>query len=272
VIIEIEASRLIVISDLHLGNPASTASLRIVEFLRHVAEVGATLCINGDGFDMLQTSFTRLVNDAAPMMSRLREIRNITGPVHYVVGNHDIVLEHFLDDIHSVQLSPFLNVHSGDARIRVEHGHVYDPFFARSPELYEWATKAAGLALAMRADVYHVWTIAQQRLGDRRRARASAAGDPTLASHGHAAAEMLLQRGFDAVVFGHTHHAETAQLASGLYVNSGDWMRDSTYVDIHDGVVRLERWRSTDTPRRRGRAPERATSGPEARPPGEGPC
>ena len=243
-ILDVVAPHMIVVSDLHLGNPASTAGPRIDGFLRHVAGTGATLCINGDGFDMLQTSFDRLVRDAAPLMSRLRQIQAAGRAVHYVVGNHDLVLEHFLDDFGSIQLSPFLNVRSGDARIRIEHGHLYDPFFVRSPAMYERATKLAGFALAFRADVYGLWSAAQQRLDVRRRSRAVASGDPTLASYGHAAAEMLLRRGFDAVVFGHTHHAEVIALPSGTYINSGNWMRGSTYVEIDDGTAELKEWSS----------------------------
>ena len=91
--------------------------------------------------------------------------------MYYVVGNHDLVLEHFLDSILTFTLSPFLNVASGDARIRIEHGHLYDPFFARYPDLYELATRLAGLALFLRADVYRLWTWLADR-ADRRRRRA----------------------------------------------------------------------------------------------------
>ena len=59
-IIDAEEERLFVISDLHLGNPSSTARSRLVEFLDYVWITGTSICINGDGFEMLQTSFTRL--------------------------------------------------------------------------------------------------------------------------------------------------------------------------------------------------------------------
>jgi UDP-2,3-diacylglucosamine pyrophosphatase LpxH len=53
-------------------------------------------------------------------------------------------------------------------------------------------------------------------------------------------AEMLLQRGFDAVVFGHTHHAESVELMPGKhYLNSGNWMHGGTYVQITNGAVSL---------------------------------
>jgi UDP-2,3-diacylglucosamine pyrophosphatase LpxH len=240
VILDVEVDRLFVISDLHLGNPASMAAKRVLPFLDHVADEGASVCINGDGFDMLQTSFKRIASSAVPVLSRLRQISEKGGHVYYVVGNHDLVLEHFLDSILTFELSPFLNVVSGDVRIRIEHGHLYDPFFARYPDLYEIATHLAGLALFLHADVYRLWTWVADRADQRRRARAG--DDLAATSYCHGAAEMLLGRGFDAVLFGHTHNAEHVQMPSGAYVNCGNWLRGHSYVEIDHGKIDLKSW------------------------------
>jgi UDP-2,3-diacylglucosamine pyrophosphatase LpxH len=238
--LDIDEDRLLVISDLHLGNPVSTAPVRLLSFLDYAADIGASLCIDGDGFDMLQTSFSRLVSASLPVMSRLRRIQAAGGAVYYVVGNHDIVLEHFLDNVLSLQLSPFLNLRSGEARIRIEHGHLYDPFFSGHPELYTFATRLAGAALFLHKDTYKLWTSLATKLDRHRRKRA---GDElTKVSYCHDAAEMLLQRGFDAVIFGHTHNAEVAQLASGTYINSGNWLSGRTFVDIDRGQLTLRTW------------------------------
>jgi UDP-2,3-diacylglucosamine pyrophosphatase LpxH len=242
VIIDVDEDRLFVVSDLHLGNPASTAEERILPFLDHVADLGASLCINGDGFDMLQTSFGRLARAGLPVLTKLRRIEANGGTVYFVVGNHDLVLEHFLDHLLVFRMAPFLNVRSGGRRIRVEHGHLYDPFFVRAPRLYAFVTRAAGLALFVRRDVYRWWCQATEAV-ERWRRPAAAGSSPF-----HEAAELLLQRGFDTVVFGHTHRAEQVALPSGSYVNGGDWMSGATYVEIHGGVVRLHTWHGAERP------------------------
>lgn len=239
-ILDIEEERLFVISDLHLGNPVSTATSRVLSFLDHVADEGASLCIDGDGFDMLQTSFNRIVASGVPVLAKLRRITDHGGRVYYVVGNHDLVLEHFLDSVLTFQMSPFLNVRSGATLIRIEHGHLYDPFFARFPDLYALATRVAGVALLMRADIYKVWTKVSDTIDRRRRERAGE--DLTSLSYCHAAAEMLLERGFDTVIFGHTHGAEEVAMPSGTYINSGNWLRGSSYVEIDRGTVTLKTW------------------------------
>lgn len=238
--IAIESDHLFVISDLHLGNPASTAEHRLLGFLEHVEALGASLCVNGDGFDMLQTSFSRLVSASLPVFAGLRRVQLAGGTVYYVVGNHDIVLEHFLNNVLTIELSPFLNVRSGDRTIRIEHGHLYDPIFAAHPRAYEVATRVAGIGLLFNADIYRAWTWGATEIDRRRRRRA---GDDVVGySHCHEAAEMLLGRGFDTVVFGHTHKAELVELPSGTYVNSGNWLRGSSYVEIDHGSVALHTW------------------------------
>ena len=250
--IEAAEEHLVVVSDLHLGNPASSARIRLVAFLDHIRDTGASVCINGDGFDMLQTSFSRLAADAIPVINRLKTLRADGRNIYYVVGNHDIVLEHFLEEWSLCDLSPFLNLRSGDRRIRIEHGHLYDPFFARSPTLYGIATHLARYALFAVPDTYELWAHAQRRLQEARRARVGRAGtvDDTrhtafLGSPYHDAASMILRRGFDAVVFGHTHLAEMVTLPEGIYVNSGNWLSGASYVEITNGELTVRTWEST---------------------------
>ena len=120
-------------------------------------ETGASVCINGDGFDLAQTSFPRLAGDSLPVISSLRRLLDADLRVYYVVGNHDMVLEHFLSDLVFSRISPFLNLRSGDKLVRIEHGHLYDPWFSRAPVSYQWATRLAGYALVAVPDVYRLW-------------------------------------------------------------------------------------------------------------------
>jgi UDP-2,3-diacylglucosamine pyrophosphatase LpxH len=238
--------RMFVVSDLHLGNPGSTARSRLVGFLDHARRQRASLCINGDGFDLAQTSFPRLAGDTLPVMAGLRRLLDADLRVYYVVGNHDMVLEHFLSDLVFSQISPFLNVRSGERRIRVEHGHIYDPWFSRAPASYQLATRVAGYLLVAVPDVYRVWDrvgTAVDRRSHRRETQESSAG-PVSETRYHRAANDLLLRGFDTVIFGHTHTAETLPLAGGTYINSGNWLQGSTYVDIDNGAATLCAWRS----------------------------
>ena len=228
------AERMVVVSDLHLGCPSSGAARHFDRFLDEVAGSGRALCINGDGFDLLQSSSVGLATVGFPVLGRLQDLARSGVPVHYVLGNHDVALEHVLLDL-TFHVSPFLNLTSGGRRIRIEHGHLHEPFYVRFPGLYELGGRLARNALLVRADAYELWARAQQRVDDRRR------GSDEPYPH-HAAALDLFRRGFDAVVFGHTHQPERTELDGGLFVNGGDWLRRRTMVTVDAGDVALHEW------------------------------
>ena len=244
----------LVISDLHLGNPYSLASQNLGSFLEYATEGGYTLVVNGDGLDILQARFRSLASQSLGLAEHLRELA-ASSRLYYVIGNHDTALETALDTWLADHLMPFLNLQSGGLRVRVEHGHVYDRFYAASPRLYEAAGRACAPLLWAVPDMYRAWSVAA-------RLRTQMANfvrppDEESESADAEAAEMLAERGFDVVVLGHTHRPEVVHLpCGGLYVNSGNWLRDRTYVRIERGRVELLRW-PADGKHRRWSAPAR---------------
>jgi UDP-2,3-diacylglucosamine pyrophosphatase LpxH len=237
--------RLLVVSDLHIGNPFSQARRLLQTFFRFVEDSGFSLCINGDGLDIAQTSFARLANELPEVLDGLRRIARRNGSVYYVVGNHDIHLNHFLADWGVVTVLPFLNLRSGDSRIRIEHGHLYDPFFVNHPRAYELATELAGGLLRVSPSLYNAW-IWYETVRNRLLAKVSRGGSILANEHPAftEAARDLLRRGFDAVVFGHTHVPGALQVdGAKIYCNAGSWMVKGNYVMIENGEVGLRRWR-----------------------------
>lgn len=242
--VDLAEQRLLVVSDLHIGNPVSQARRLLYPFFRFVEESGFSLCINGDGVDIAQTSFLRIAAELPEILEGLRRIARRNGAVYYVVGNHDFHLNHFLDDWGAATVVPFLNLRSGDRRIRIEHGHLYDPFFVDHPKLYSLATSVAGYALRAYPNLYFAW-LRFERMRNRLLART---GDRTEVLRGEHpaysdAARELLRRGFDAVIFGHTHVPGVLPLGDGkMYCNSGSWIIQGNYVAIESGEIKLRRW------------------------------
>lgn len=234
------SDRMVVISDLHLGNPFSTNGKKIVAFLRWATSEGYDICINGDGLEIAQSSFSKMTYDVPEFLRALSEIRRAGREVHYVVGNHDIALEHFLDDWGMMKGSPFLNVTSGDKRIRIEHGHLYDPFFVRYPRLYETLIALAAIPLKFFPKTYRLWIRLERWKSGRRAKKTGIVGEPT---EFREAATEICRRGFDSVIFGHTHHPGTVDLGNGAaYFNPGSWLLSTHYVEINRGEVRLKTW------------------------------
>lgn len=243
-ITSIKSEKLVVISDLHLGNPFSSARRQVIPFLKWAAKNKYDVCINGDGLEIAQSSFRKMAVDVPELFRTLGEIRKKGCEVYYVTGNHDIALEHFLEDWGMMKVSPFLNVEAGDKRIRIEHGHLYDPFFVKYPRLYEVLTHLGGYFLKINPKIYKLWIQFENYLSHLRAKKTGIVGEHP--SFGEAAEE-LSRRGFDAVVFGHTHHAGFRTLNSGsLYLNPGSWMLGTHFVEITSSRVVLKNWDEID--------------------------
>ena len=242
-ITEIRDRKLVVISDLHLGNPFSLAKKPIIAFLQWAAKHRFDVVINGDGFEIAQVSFSKIARDVPEVFHAIKWFTSTQDlNIYYVIGNHDIVLENFLSDWGGFKMAPFLNVWSGTQRIRIEHGHLYDPFFVRSPNLYEFCTWFAGFALKIHPSLYNVW-IAFEKLQSRLFRKPSSLTIVGEHPNFSDAAIELSSRGFDHVIFGHTHHSGHAILGNGKsYFNSGTWLIGTPFVEINDGRVTLRKW------------------------------
>ncbi len=247
-ITEISTRRLLIVSDLHLGNPFSKATRPTVEFLRWAAQNNYDVCINGDGFEIAQVSFSKIARDVPDVFHAIKSFTDTGRSLYYIIGNHDIVLENMLNDWGGFKMAPFLNVKSGGRRIRIEHGHLYDPSFVNNPELYEFLTWFAGIFLNLSPSLYKSW-IAFEKFKSKYLWKSKAkAGIPGEHPSFFEAASELSRRGFDTIVFGHTHHAGRVELSGGAeYFNSGSWLIGTPLIRIEDGCVTLERWERTRT-------------------------
>jgi len=239
---EVEEERLLVVSDLHLGNPYCKIRSEINEFFTYAKKRGFSVCINGDGFDLAQSSARRLARQAPQMFQESARLAVDGLNVYYLIGNHDIVLEHFYDAWGNVNILPFLNLWSGDKLIRIEHGHLYDPIYANHTLGHKIGTWAFGLILHLYPEAYRAQMWAERMLS-RVRGDLKHGGIPGEPIEFRESAISLINRGFDSVVFGHTHHAGSISLDSGKeYFNTGSWLVRPDYVVIEQGEISLRTW------------------------------
>jgi UDP-2,3-diacylglucosamine pyrophosphatase LpxH len=246
--------RLLVVSDTHLGNPLFKSRKRFVKFLRYAWMNSWNVCINGDGVDIVQTTISRITRDLSECAIQLRRFGERGLRVYYTVGNHDIILENFLDDWEIVCVVPFLNVTSGDRRIRIEHGHLYDKSYVNYPTIFHLATWMGGVALQIHPRCYKMferWKPLVEKTGRLLKKNdpveflagcedaESIAGEPACY---RPVAEEIARHGFDTVIFGHTHLEGQIGLSTGAtYINTGSWLFEPHYAEIDHGQVTLKR-------------------------------
>lgn len=234
------ADKLVVISDIHLGNPFSNGKDEALHFLKWAAREKYDICINGDGLEIAQVSFDKLAQEIPAVVRVLKEINKLGTNVYYIVGNHDIALEHFLEDWGHLKVCPFLNLVSGQNRIRIEHGHLYDPFFVKFPRTYEVLTRFAGFFLEINSDLYKLWIKIEKIFTKLHWKKSRIEGE--LPEFQEAANE-ICRRGFDAVIFGHTHHMGEVDLPDNKkYFNSGSWLMSYDYLEINNGFIQKKHW------------------------------
>jgi len=251
-IVNVREDRILVTSDTHLGSFFCDARRGLVKFLEYACSRGYNVCINGDGIDVLHTSMSKMVREIAELLHDCRPVlekANIT--IYYTIGNHDIALEQYLAEWGRLRLVPFLNLSSGNKRIRIEHGHLYDPFFSRHPDMQDALTRFGGLICRIYPPWYHwykIYGVVKYRYLGMLTGKNGASPDGLIQNgEGPAylnAAEELARRGFDAVIFGHTHHPGVLPLDHdrAKYFNTGSWFSQPHYVEICDGEIALQTW------------------------------
>ena len=249
----VHEDRLLVTSDTHVGSFFCDARRRFIEFLRYAADHRCNLVINGDGIDVVHTSLKRISTEAMALIRELERASKVI-TIYYTVGNHDLLLEHGIGEWGALKLVPFLNLHSGGKRIRIEHGHLYDPFLMNHPDLQHTLTRFT-FYLCRLYPPWYFWhegykvfrhKYVGRLTGESRRSRPGAPIDNPRYLE---AAEELSRRGFDAVIFGHTHHEAMLPLnrQRAMYYNPGSWFRRPHYLTIDRGEIALKPW--TGVPR-----------------------
>jgi len=236
--IEVSQDRMLVISDLHMGCSLFKQIHTLEKFFEFVKQNQFHLCINGDGIDLSQSSLMQMSRDVPVIFQQIAEMRSLGLKVYYVVGNHDIVLEHFLQDWGLFELMPFMNLTTKDKRIRIEHGHLYDTRYVTSPILFKWLEIFGGALLRFLPSIYHSYKWLEERFYGKDIVGSGGFGGKD-STYMYAVSE-LLERGFDAVILGHTHRPGVVKMGQGkVYINLGSWIHNSYFVQIVDGRVEL---------------------------------
>ena len=213
--------RIAVISDLHIGSEDFSAD-GFVEFLDHLEREHDEIILLGDVFECY---FPALPWKALAEYERFdRQYQEITRRFRlakYTVlsGNHDMVARRRRG-------IPSRTERGGDGfRILLSHGHENEPAYqsplrTRLVELYMWLVyrlKRLGFPR-----LYHYSYRMDYELNVKDGGRA----------HERAAREHV-RRGYDVVVFGHTHLEHHVEFrGGGTYLNTGDCVRRRLYASL----------------------------------------
>ncbi len=233
------------IADAHLRGTADTAeqekTRRLHSFLTQAAPHLALLCICGDLFDFWFEYRHAVVNRYFRTLRILAELVEGGTQVHYVAGNHDFWMRDFLGQ--EVGVTVHRHSFQGEVagqRLFVCHG---DGIYARDRG-YRLLKRLLQNPLAVTAyrlvhpdigvPVAEFFSALSRNHGAEREFQGQ--------QDYRAFAQNTLAKGYDVVVLAHTHEPTCEPLASGVYLNPGDWISHFTFGLIDEQGVWLKAW------------------------------
>lgn len=223
----------IILSDIHLGSENCQAKL-VCEMFEKIVDgeiLTKKLILNGDVFDSID--FRRLNKNHWKVLSLIRKLSDHLDII-WLCGNHDGSAEIVSHLLGVTVMNEFI-LESGEDRIFILHGHVFDEFLDAHPmvtwladrvyNFLQWVDKTHYFAkLAKRGS--KTFLRCTQKIQER-------------------AIEMARKKNCQIVCCGHTHLAIEFKEDPVYYYNSGCWTElPCHYLTIASGMVQVHSYQS----------------------------
>ena len=227
----------VLLSDVHLGSDNCQAK-RVCELLERIADgelATARLILNGDVFDSID--FRRLHKAHWKVLSLIRKLSDQI-EILWLCGNHDGSAEIVSHLLGVAVLDDFI-LESGDRRLLVLHGHVFDEFIDNHP-IVTWLADSVYSFLQWIDRTHYFAKLAKR--GSKTFLRCARKIEER-------SIDMARRRHCDAACCGHTHAAAAHTDQPIAYYNSGCWTElPCTYLTVSAGVVRLHEFQPAVAP------------------------
>jgi UDP-2,3-diacylglucosamine hydrolase len=246
----------ILISDLHVDRWNRERKEHFFEFLDYVEKNAACLYVLGDIFDFPALKGNSIWPKHSEIIMRLRSMPVKGIPLTYMIGNHDISLRGIELDENGFTITycdtkrPFMREIFGK-KVYMDHGHFYDPLFQdHIYDAMEFFRNVTGKAVDQHTvDLWRDMVRIFQRQPKRKPEEEIGVPEHFLKIWESAAEQILKRMRYDIVVFGHTHAPTIVEMLGGSqwYVNTGDWVVHSTFIELSDGKLVLKDWLENKT-------------------------
>ena len=236
--------RICVVSDFHYKYSAYKPNdieqnARILAFLRTLPGKYDWLILNGDIFDLWYDWKTVIVKSYFPVLKLLADIREKGCRIVYISGNHDFWFNDFFPEYLQIETySDAFVLETDRKKIYFTHGDLHTSNDLR----YQFFRNVIRLPFAKKMfDIIHpdiALNIGKILSRSSRLRRIS----PAMKEKKRVGLEEYarsLMPDYDYVIMGHTHETYRLQMDKGVYLNSGDWVKHSTYITIIDGDAQI---------------------------------
>lgn len=233
--------RSIFISDAHIKGLNSPQQNLLCRFLDSLREDTESLFILGDFFDFW-FGFSEVVPyPYLPVLSKLLELKERGIKIVYVEGNHDFFMGPFFRDVLRAEVFPEeATLYLAGRKVLLAHGDLVDRG-DYGYRLLRWLLRSRPFqALASLIPPFLLLRLARRLSGMSRRFRHRG---QTLNEALRGFARRKWQEGYRVVILSHSHTPEVLQDGRGrLYINTGDWVENFTYLELKAGTFTLKRY------------------------------
>jgi UDP-2,3-diacylglucosamine hydrolase len=234
------------ISDIHLGEHFSerekTKKQKLIAFLEMIEREKAELYVVGDLFDFWFEYKHAIPKEHLAIILMFANLHNQGLKLTYITGNHDFWLGDFLSrEVGFKIYRDMVNVTIDDKKVHIIHGDG----LAKNDRGYRLLKRVLRNPINIR--LYRLIPpdvgipFAKFISGTSRGHTQKRPKEEFLHEYRQYAHNKLIE-GFDVVIMAHTHVPEEIAYEEGLYLNTGDWIENFTYVEYSNGKFALKKW------------------------------
>lgn len=239
--------RICVISDTHFkykahaqGDAANEDAL--LRFLKASEGKYDLMVLNGDIFDLWYDWKHTIIKQYFPLLHRLASLTESGCRLVMISGNHDFWFNGFLEQYLNVEIHDVSCTMNIDGKkLLFTHGDLYTINDLR----YKVFRRIIRMPLLKRVfSILHPDLALSIGAGMSRSSRLRRVSKALMSRKSAGlsafAGNMINKKGYDIVVMGHSHDPMLQPIGAGFYLNCGDWLAHRSYVEIIDGVARLQ--------------------------------
>lgn len=232
------------ISDAHLSFADSPTEPQLVRFIQGLKGRASHLYILGDLFDFWFEYRRAVPASYLGTLAALLSLTQSRTKIIYLPGNHDFWLGDYLTREVGIQIAAdTLDISHQGRKIHLIHGDglAYgDKGYRLLKKIFRcklniWLYRLLPVDFAY-------WLALKTSRASRQYTSGKA---PDLQGYYDYAA-VRLKDGYDAVIMGHTHIPEVKHIRQGLYINTGDWIKHFSFVELKSGQFELKYFADDD--------------------------
>ncbi len=239
---------IVVLSDIHLGTYGCHAT-EVFQYLNSIKP--EILILNGDIVDIWQFRKRFFPKEHLKVIKKIITLASKGTQVYYITGNHDEMLRKFSDAVMgNIHLIDKLVLNLDGKKAWFFHGDVFDVSIQHT----KWIAKLGGWGydfLILFNRLLNKWLVkmGREKYSLSKKIKNSVKGAVKFINDfENTATDLAIENKFDYVICGHIHQPAIRKVknhkGSTLYLNSGDWIENLTYLEYHDKEWSLKNYRA----------------------------